>query len=109
LETDLKYNQGHEHGPVYNTVYSTKIRKKFRIWRIDIPRAYYGSTTYIRGNEATVPDIESYVHVNPAIEGPSGSLSRDRIRNPWCNIYLSMDTSRAYKIIFNDLAIQYFK
>lgn len=109
LETDLKYNQGYEHGPVYNTVYSTRLRKKFRIWRIDIPRAYYGSTTYIRGNEATVPDITDYVHVNPAIEAPSGNLSRDRIRNPWCNIYLSMDTSRTYKIIFNDLAIQYFK
>lgn len=109
LETDLKYNQGYEYGPVYNTVYSTRLRKKFRIWRIDIPRAYYGSTAYIRGNEATVPDITDYVHVNPAIEAPSGNLSRDRIRNPWCNIYLSMDTSRTHKIIFNDLAIQYFK
>lgn len=109
LETDLKYNQGYEYGPVYNTVYSTRLRKKFRIWRIDIPRAYYGSTAYIRGNEATVPDITDYEHVSPAIEAPSGNLSRDRIRNPWCNIYLSMDTSRAHKIIFNDLAIQYFK
>jgi hypothetical protein len=43
LETSLKFREDQE-GPVYSNVYSTRLRKKFRIWRLDIPRAYYGNT-----------------------------------------------------------------
>ena len=84
-EVSLLYDAGNETGPVYNTQYSTKLRKKFRIWRLDIPRAW---------------------EINSASQKYK---SQDRIRNPWCNIYFKMDTSRAYRIVLNDLAIQYFK
>lgn len=94
---NLRYIEGNETGPIYNQIYSTKLRKKFRIWRLDIPRAI-----------DIVTDDNSQVDNNS-----TGNVTRkyygDRIRNPWCNIYLYMDTSKAKKIIFNDLAVQYFK
>lgn len=110
LPTSLKYLEGGEKGPIYSRTYSTKLRKKFRIWRLDIPRAFYGLTTYIDGNTAVVNNI-AYTHeVEAHIDAHTySSFSRDRIRNPWCNIYLSLDTSRTKKVVFNDLAIQYFK
>jgi len=40
---NLNYLEGNEDGPIYNRIYSTKLRKKFRIWRLDIPRASYKS------------------------------------------------------------------
>lgn len=110
LLTDLKYKEGQEESAIYNTVYSTKLRKKFRIWRLDIPRAFYGNTVYVPGNTATVNNINQTVEVETDITvNDNIKASRDRIRNPWCNIYFSFDTSRAKKIVFNDLMIQYFK
>lgn len=109
LETTLKYKPN-QHGPVYSKVYATRLRKKFRIWRIDVPRVYYGSTLYIPGDNQTVPNLNEIVPVETQIEAESsGKLSRDRLRNPWCNVLLKLDTSRTSSVIFNDLSIQYFK
>lgn len=109
LENVLIWGQDNRNYAVYsrNTVY--RLKKKFRIWRIDIPRAYYGNTVNIPGNTTVVPDITNTTEVETEVPTVKSSGSRDRIRNPWCNIYLAMDTSKAEKIVVNDIAIQYFR
>lgn len=109
METTLLFNDINRNYAVYSRSSVYRLKKKFRIWRIDIPRAYYVDTINLPGNTVEVPDITETTHVNPLINVNPGGRSRDRIRNPWCNIYLAFDTSKADKIIFNDLAIQYFK
>jgi hypothetical protein len=109
METALLFNNTNRNYAVYSRSSVYRLKKKFRIWRIDIPRAYYMDTVNLPGNTVEVPDITETTHVNPLINVNPGGRSRDRIRNPWCNIYLAFDTSKADKIIFNDLAIQYFK
>ena len=54
----------------------SNLKKKFRIWRADIPR--------------------------------DNSNNRDRIRNPWAYIKLSMDKENTYKTILHDMIIHYF-
>ena len=56
-----------------------------------------------------VPDVTQTVDVQTNSNARGSFRSRDRIRNPWCNIYLAMDTSKTDKIVFHDLSIQYFK
>jgi hypothetical protein len=109
LENILIWGQDNRNYAVYsrNAVY--RLKKKFRIWRIDIPRAYYGNTVNIPGNTTVVPDITNTTEVTAEVPTVKSSGSRDRIRNPWCNIYLAMDTSKAEKIVVNDIAIQYFR
>lgn len=109
LETSLKFRENQE-GPVYSNVYSTRLRKKFRIWRLDIPRAYYGNTLDLATQQQTVPDLNQIVPAQVNIDGQrSARYSMDRIRNPWCNIYFKLNTEGISKVIFNDLSIHYFK
>lgn len=55
----------------------SNLRKKFRIWRANIPRDSYNN--------------------------------RDRIRNPWTYIKLSMNTDSNYKTILHDITVHYFE
>lgn len=109
LETAMYFTEQNKSYANYSRNFVYRLKKKFRIWRIDMPRAFYGSTIYVPGNTSYVADPTNTVTVQTSIPVNIAGRSRDRIRNPWCNIFLSMDTSKADKIVFNDLAIQYFK
>lgn len=65
------------------------LRKKFRIWRIQIPRA-------IKSKE------------NPETHQIEYYRSNDRIRNTWCKIKLGSKGSNNYKAILHDLNVQYY-
>lgn len=114
LPTSLLYNQNIREGVVYNNAYTARLKKKFRIWRLDIPRATSFSTIELSGNEAQ-SNISTTQELEASIAQSGGTTSRDRIRNLWCNIYLSLDpeglnvNKKPSRIVLNDLAIQYFK
>ena len=59
------------------------LKRKFRIWRANIPRA----NTEINGIPAN---------------------NRDRIRNAWAYVKLTMDQENTYSMRFHDLSIGYY-
>ena len=61
------------------------LKKKFRIWRANIPR----NTTNQGGDETR-------------------KYTRDRMRNPWLYIKLSKETPNNFKTILHDLVVYYF-
>lgn len=65
------------------------LRKKFRIWRIQIPRA-------IKSKE------------NPETHKTEYYRSNDRIRNTWCKIKLGSKGKNNYKAVLHDLNVQYY-
>lgn len=109
LETAMWFDMQNKSYANYSRGSVYRLKKKFRIWRVDIPRAFYGNTLYLPGNTVEVPDVTRTVDTQTNISARGSFRSRDRIRNPWCNIYLAMDTSKTDKIVFHDLSIQYFK
>ena len=58
------------------------LKKKFRIWRANIPRANVAGST---------------------------KKGRDRIRNPWLYIKLSMEEENVNKTILHDMIVHYFE
>lgn len=61
----------------------SSLKKKFRIWRANVPRA----NTEWNGVQAN---------------------KMDRIRNPWAYIKLSMNTENTYRMQFHDMIVHYF-
>lgn len=61
----------------------SSLKQKFRVWRANIPRANM-STNGIQGN------------------------NRDRIRNTWAYVKLSVNEPNTYRTQFHDLSIHYF-
>lgn len=57
----------------------SNLKKKFRIWRVDIPR------------------------------DSNSRYKLDRIRNPWVNIQLSKINSNTNKMVFHNLLVKYYK
>lgn len=79
------YNE-YQHGRVTLTDLNGRpspLKRKFRIWRANIPRA----NTPINGIPAN---------------------NRDRIRNTWAYIKLSTETPNTYRTVFHDMTIHYF-
>lgn len=79
------YNE-YQHGRVTLTDLNGRpspLKRKFRIWRANIPRA----NTPINGIPAT---------------------NRDRIRNTWAYVKLSTETPNTYRTVFHDMTIHYF-
>lgn len=64
-------------------------QKKFRIWRIQIPRALTWKTDRITGERKQVQ-------------------SNDRIRNPWCKITLGNYGKDNTKALLHDINVQYY-
>lgn len=60
-------------------VMPSDLKRKFRFWRANIPR-----------------DEKS-------------KFKLDRIRNPWCYLSLSKDTTNTNKMVFHQVAVKYFK
>ena len=89
----------------------SNLKKKFREWRIQVPRALYGKykRTQIFG------DIQGYIPTLPDpnvdstnIAGDGLIASRDRIRNHWCKVELTLDNPEVEQLIFHDITIQYY-
>ena len=92
---DLVYNKTFDTLDVYNEYQHGKVtltniigkpsslKRKFRVWRANIPRA------------------------NTPINGIT-SNNRDRIRNTWAYIKLSTETPNTYRTVFHDMNIHYF-
>lgn len=79
------YNE-YQHGRVTLTNLNGRpspLKRKFRIWRANIPRA----NTPINGIPAN---------------------NRDRIRNTWAYVKLSTETPNTYRTVFHDMTIHYF-
>ena len=79
------YNE-YQHGRVTLTDLNGRpspLKRKFRIWRANIPRA----NTPINGIPAN---------------------NRDRIRNTWAYVKLSTETPNTYRTVFHDMTIHYF-
>lgn len=79
------YNE-YQHGRVTLTDLNGRpspLKRKFRIWRANIPRA----NTPINGIPAN---------------------NRDRIRNTWAYVKLSAETPNTYRTVFHDMTIHYF-
>lgn len=79
------YNE-YQHGRVTLTDSNgrpSSLKRKFRIWRANIPRA----NTPINGIPAN---------------------NRDRIRNTWAYVKLSTETPNTYRTVFHDMTIHYF-
>lgn len=79
------YNE-YQHGRVTLTDLngrSSPLKRKFRIWRANIPRA----NTPINGIPAN---------------------NRDRIRSTWAYVKLSTETPNTYRTVFHDMTIHYF-
>ena len=58
------------------------LKKKFRIWRANIPRANVANST---------------------------KKGRDRMRNPWLYIKLSMEEENVNKTVLHDMIVHYFE
>lgn len=79
------YNE-YQHGRVTLTDLNGRpspLKRKFRIWRANIPRA----NTPINGIPAN---------------------NRNRIRNTWAYVKLSTETPNTYRTVFHDMTIHYF-
>ena len=79
------YNE-YQHGRVTLTDLNGRpspLKRKFRIWRANIPRA----NTPINGIPAN---------------------NRDRIRSTWAYVKLSTETPNTYRTVFHDMTIHYF-
>ena len=60
----------------------SNLKKKFRIWRANIPRANVAGST---------------------------KKGRDRMRNPWLYIKLSMEEENVNKTVLHDMIVHYFE
>lgn len=115
---------------------SSNLKKKFRIWHIDIPRSkklipkltindikryIYGTSSLettniieklypakIRPIRAT-PSITSTEESNDSLKTDSYVTinTRDRIRNPWCIIKLASNMKDIDKFVIHDIQVQY--
>lgn len=100
---------------IYEQVKTTNcpsnLKKKFREWRIQVPRSLYGKyqrhniSGDILANIPALPDVE----LNETnLEGGTLVQSRDRIRNHWCKVELTLDNPEVEQLIFHDITIQYY-
>ena len=85
LETWNEYQKGTSNLIDNKDVPST-LKKKFRIWRANIPR-------------------------NNTNQGGSSlkNYSRDRMRNPWLYLKLAKNTANTYKTVLHDLVVFYYE
>lgn len=92
---------------IYSNNIPSNLKKKFRIWRILIPRAIYGrqQETNINTSNNTIPDI--LAEISPMdIDYSNMVKSRDRIRNPWCVVDLRVSEDNDYtSMVIHDIMI----
>lgn len=80
----------------------TNLQKKFRIWRIQIPRSK-------KWHEYSEEELEKKRSENPQFdETGEYILTMDRIRNTWCKITLKSNGSTNSKAVLHDINVQYY-
>lgn len=90
--------------------YWSNLKRKFRIWRADIPRAMYISPTIdINGITKVVDSIEAKEGDTTGISaGYSVKKSIDRIRSTWAYVKLSMQKENKHKTVLHNLTVNYY-
>lgn len=88
----------------------SNLKRKFRIWRADIPRAMYLSpATSIEGITKAVNAIEAD---GGSVDGISSDYtvkkSMDRIRSTWAYVKLSKLSMNKCKTVLHNLAVDYY-
>lgn len=82
LDVYNEYQHGREE--LTNIIgHPSPLKRKFRVWRANVPRA------------------------NMTINGINGN-NRDRIRNTWAYVKLSMNKANTYRTEFHDMIVHYF-
>lgn len=83
----------------------SNIRKKFRTWRVNIPRASYLSPIVPLDKVANIVEFQESNQVLPS--GYISEKSNDRIRNPWVYLKLSMQQENYNKTILHNILVDY--
>lgn len=78
----------HKYYPYSSSSISSNVKKKFRIWRIDIPRAKKW-VAYTQAEKQAM--INSGQYTSNTVPGGHLINVNDRIRNTWCKIKLTMN------------------
>lgn len=85
----------------------SNLKKKFRIWRANIPRAIEGiNPIFLNGEEGWIQDITPNRFQIDMQDIPEMKQTRDRMRNPWLRIRLVKNIN-PHKMIAHDFVIQY--
>lgn len=94
-----------------NRYWFSNLKKKFRIWRADIPRAMYlPKLVNIEAIEETVDNIEAHITDIQEIKYEFNiRTSMDRIRNTWAYIKLSMQKENNNKTILHNMTVGYYE
>jgi hypothetical protein len=89
----------------------SSLKRKFRIWRCNIPRASYGDFGFIINSNNTIAELPNIVDTTKDLKAqiPDYRTSRDRIRNPWAYIKLSQIGENTNKTVLHDLCVQYLE
>lgn len=88
----------------------SSLKKKFRIWRANIPRSYYDdNNVYLIVKEKDVKDLPDPNRDRWDIAFNNGFQSRDRIRNPWTYIQLAMEIPNTNRTVLHDMVIHYYQ
>ena len=116
LQPDTTFNElnvwnEHQVGTANLTLYGhqnsinspSSLKRKFRIWRANIPRAsFVPETLFIDGiNDTVEHSIQRGI--------PDKGQGRNRIRNPWTFIQLKNSNPQNYKTTLHDLMVYYFE
>lgn len=87
----------------------SSLKKKFRTWRTDFPRASYGSFTQLL-NKENLGDLHKVLNTKyPELSVNDYKKTRDRIRNQWAYVKLTMDTENNYRFILHDTIVKYLQ
>lgn len=81
----------------------SNLKKKFRIWRANIPRSQYMAIP--KFNKGINNTVANSIRDTYSDQG----RGRNRIRNPWTYIQLKNSNPNAYKTILHDLMVYYFE
>lgn len=87
----------------------SSLKRKFRIWRADIPRAMYlPSSVGVGGDVQTINDINATgSEITDIGQGGNIKRSMDRIRNTWIYLRLSKQEGNN-RTVLHDIAVDYF-
>lgn len=88
----------------------SSLKRKFRIWRAQIPRALYiDGLISIEGTEKIVDSLEANGgKINEIDFDYSIKKSMDRIRNTWAYVRLSMQNANKNKTVLHTVSVDYF-
>lgn len=93
--TDLENKHGHSAMVHHSSDMTSALKRKFRIWRCDIPRDNYP----LSGNQDV--DVEKGIY-------RYSRKPMDRIRNPWAYLKLQKEENTNKRVEIHDVTMTYF-